>query len=295
MSNGDALKQAQQKLSELLEAARTGAIIPFRLPTQIEEIEALLVQAEEEQAEAQRKAAVPADTEQLIKDHAEFISIAVHELRTPMTSIRGYADMLNTPAMGELNDMQKQFLDVIRTNTKRMEGLLADVSNVSKVKARTLKLAEKMDMFKNIAMRLEKQSKPIAEELGRQIEFNIPQGLPILNTDGEFFTVALMKMIENGLRYSPEGDGKVTVSATADGNTLVITIADNGVGIPPEELEQLGTLYFRGDDDLINSYKGSGLGIPIAFGIIEMLGGSTEIKSTPGQGTTCTVRLKGMS
>ncbi len=295
MSNGDALKQAQQKLSELLEAARTGAIIPFRLPTQIEEIEALLVQAEEEQAEAQRKAAVPADTEQLIKDHAEFISIAVHELRTPMTSIRGYSDMLNTPAMGELNDMQKQFLDVIRTNTKRMEGLLADVSNVSKVKAHTLKLTEKMDMFKNIAMRLEKQAKPIAEELGRQIEFDVPQGLPILNTDGEFLTVAFMKMIENGLRYSPEGDGKVTVSAAADGNTLVVTIADNGVGITTEELEQLGTLYFRGDDDLVNSYKGSGLGIPIAFGIIEMLGGSTEIESTPGQGTTCTIRIKGMS
>ncbi len=298
MPNGDALQQAREKVKALLEAARTGAIIPIRLPGQIEEIEKLLEQAEEEAAEAEKaakQAAVPADVDELIKENAKFVSVAVHELRTPMTSIRGYADMLNQPAMGELNDMQKQFLDVIRTNAKRMESLLADVSYANKVRAKVLKLTPKMDMFKNVAMGLEKKARPIAEELGRQLEFDIPDGLPLLNTDGEMLQLALMKLIENGLRYSPKDTGKVVVRGAADGNTLVITIEDNGIGMTEEEIAQLGTLYFRSDNQVVRDYKGSGLGIPIAYGIIEMLDGSIEVESKPDEGTKFTIRIKGMS
>jgi signal transduction histidine kinase len=204
--------------------------------------------------------------------------------------------MLNTPAMGELNPMQKQFVDVIRTNTKRMEGLLTDVSYVTKLRAGTLRLNEKMDMFKNIAMMLQKKAEPIATELNRQLEIEeVPQGLPLLNTDGEMLSNALIKLIENGLRYSAEGDGKVTVSSTHEGNTLKIVIADNGIGMTSEELAQLGSLYFRSDNDLVRSYKGSGLGITIAYGIVELLGGKVTVESEVNKGTTFTVSLPGMS
>jgi signal transduction histidine kinase len=296
MPDGDALQQARAQIKELLEAARKGIIIPVRLPTQIEAIEALLEQADSQQAEAAKATAVPANVDELLKSQAQFISHAIHELRTPVTSIRGYSDMLNTPAMGELNPMQKQFVDVIRTNTKRMEGLLTDVSYVTKLRAGTLRLNEKMDMFKNIAMMLQKKAEPIATELNRQLEIEeVPQGLPLLNTDGEMLSNALIKLIENGLRYSAEGDGKVTVSSTHEGNTLKIVIADNGIGMTSEELAQLGSLYFRSDNDLVRSYKGSGLGITIAYGIVELLGGKVTVESEVNKGTTFTVSLPGMS
>ena len=108
-----------------------------------------------------------------------------------MTSIRGYSDMLRS--MGALNDMQKQFVETIRTNSRRMEGLLTDVSDTAKIKAGALRTNLKMDMFKNIAMMVEKQAQPVTEELGRKLTFDIPQGLPILNVDGELLAKAALQ------------------------------------------------------------------------------------------------------
>src|SRR5689334_6416725 len=113
MANESALQEARAQLAELLKGARTGAIVPIRLPGQIEAIDALLEQAAEEHAEELKKNSAPPSLETYMQEQAAFISHAVHELRTPMTSIRGYTDMLNTPAMGELNEMQKQFLDTV--------------------------------------------------------------------------------------------------------------------------------------------------------------------------------------
>ena len=290
----DALTQARALVDELLEAARTGAIIPVRLPGQIEAIKEMLEQVETEQESGGGQPEVPADMQEFLKAQAEFVSIAVHELRVPMTSIRGYADMLNTPTMGELNDMQKQFLGTIRTNARRMETLLTDVSDTAKIRGGTLKLNTKMDMYKNIVMRVEKDMAPLAEEMGRTLTFETPQGLPLLTTDGDLLAKALNKLVENALRYTQE-DGVVTVKAEGGGNVLRISIEDNGIGITPEDMAQLGTVYFRSDNDYVRSYKGSGLGIPIAYGIVRLLDGKVEVESEPDKGTRFILTFTGMS
>ncbi len=295
MTQQDALAQAHALIDDLLEAARTGAIIPIRLPGQIEAIKNALVESRNDSQEsAPAKAEVPADMQAFLQEQAEFISTAVHELRVPMTSIRGYADMLNTPAMGELNEMQKQFLQTIRVNAKRMETLLTDVSDVSKIRGGTLKISPKMDMFKNIVMRVEKDMTPVAEEMGRTLTFDVPQGLPLLNIDGELLAKALKKLVENALRYTLDG-GVVTVRAEGEGSRLHIIIEDNGIGMTPEEIAQLGTIYYRADHDHVRSYKGSGLGIPIAYGIFELLDGQVKVESEPDKGTRFIISFTGMS
>lgn len=298
MTQQNALAQAQALVDELLEAARTGAIIPVRLPGQVEAIKNALTEAEAQaqdgSSSAPAAAEIPADRETFLREQAEFISIAVHELRVPMTSIRGYADMLNTPSMGELNDMQKQFLQTIRTNAKRMETLLTDVSDMSKIRGGTLKINPKMDMFKNIALRVEKEMLPVADEMARTLVFDIPQGLPLLNIDGDLLAKALSKLVENGLRYTLDG-GEVRVRGEAEDNLLRIIIEDNGIGMTADEVAQLGTVYFRADHDHVRSYKGSGLGIPIAYGIINALDGKVSVESEPDNGTRFTISLTGMS
>lgn len=288
----DPLAQARRLVGELLEAARSGAIVPVRLPGQLEAIAAALDEASAGPAAA--PAAPLPDQADYLREQAVFISTAVHELRIPMTSIRGYADMLNTPSMGELNPMQRQFLDVIRANTRRMEGLLTDVSDLSKLRGGTLRVNPRMDTFKNIALRVENAMQPLAAELGRTLTFDIPQGLPLLNLDGDLLAKALNKLVENALRYTRD-DGQVTLSASSAGDQLQVRVADNGIGMTPEELAQLGTPYFRSEDEYVRTYKGSGLGIPIAYGIIALLGGSLQVESQPGQGTTFTIVLPGMS
>ncbi len=292
----DSLTQARAMLNDLTEAARKGQIIPIRLTGQLEAILELIDKAQEEKNQpTASNGDAGGDLEAYRKDLAGLLSHGFHDLRLPLTNIRGYSDMLASPAMGELSDMQKQFVGTIRTNSRRLETLLTDVSDMSKIRGGTLKISPKMDMFKNISMMIERQMSPLAEELGRKIEFDIPQGLPLLNIDSEMLTKALSKLVENSLRYTPPEGAPVKISGRGEGNKLHIIIEDHGIGMKPEELAQLGTPYFRADDDLVLSYKGSGLGIPIAYGIIQLLDGTVSVTSQPGQGTTFTVTVTGMS
>lgn len=291
----DALTQARTLIDELLQAAQKGTITGRSLPGQVQAIADVLAQADSAAPAAQNSApAFSGDAEALIREQAEFMSIAIHDLRLPMTSIRGYADMLNMPAMGELTDMQKQFVQIILTNTRRMESLLMDVSDINKLRASMLRANPKMDMYKNIGSRVEKAMMPTAQEMNRTLTFDYPQGLPLLNTDGDLLARAMNKLVENALRYTKDG-GHVTVTAHGEGNSLHIQIQDDGIGMTAEELAQLGTPYFRSEDEYVRNYKGSGLGIPIAYGIVHMLGGSVNIESQHGQGTTVTITLPGVS
>jgi signal transduction histidine kinase len=286
------IQDAQNKLQELIENAKKGAIIPIRLAGQLEEIAALLDGAAAPSPDA--PSAGNTNESDILREQAYFISHAIHELRTPMTSIRGYSDMLVNPAMGALTDMQKQFIETIRTNSRRMDTLMTDVSDIAKIRGGTLKIAVKMDMFKNIAMMVENAMKPTADQIGRSLMFDIPQGLPLLNTDGELLAKAINKLVENGLRYQEREDGSVTVRGRAEGNTLVIEIADTGFGMTADDLAQLGTLYYRSEDERVRAYKGSGLGVPVAYGIVKALGGSTSVESKVEAGTTFRVRIAGM-
>jgi len=290
MTDHPSVERARALLVELLAAAKTGAIIPARLPDQIN---AILAALPEPGATAAPEEPSGSDRAAWLKDQAYFLGHAIHELRTPMTSIRGYSDMLSNSAMGPLTDMQRQFLDTVRTNSRRMETLLTDFSDMNKIRAGTLKLATKVDMFKNIAGLVEKFAAPLANQLGTTFSMEIPSGLSILNTDGELFAKALNKLVENALRYQrPDAATKlVTLRASADGQTLVVQVIDHGIGMTPEEIAQLGTIYFRSDHEVVRSFKGSGLGIPVAYGILAALGGMVSVDSTPNTGTTFTVRL----
>lgn len=290
----EALAQARAMLDELVQAAKTGAIIPIRLPGQLEEIRAALEPKPDDGAAAAASGG-GGDLDAFKKDFAVLLSHGFHDLRLPLTSIRGYSDMLGTPGMGELNPMQQQFLATVRVNSRRLESLLMDVSDLSKIYLGTLKITAKMDMFKNIAMMVEKTMRPTADDLGRTLTLDIPSGLPILNVDAEILAKALNKLVENGLRYMPPEGGEVRVGATGDSSTLNILIQDNGIGMTPDEVAKLGTPYFRGDSEIVLAHKGSGLGVPIAYNLINMLGGTVNVTSEPGQGTTFTIALAGMT
>ena len=106
---------------------------------------------------------------------------------------------------------------------------------------------------------------------------------------------ALNKLVENGLRYQGKAGGEVKVSARAEANKLIVTVSDSGIGMSADDLAQLGTLYFRSDNDTVREFKGSGLGIPVAYGIIRLLGGEVSAASEPGTGSTFTVTLPGRS
>ncbi len=232
-----------------------------------------------------------------VQETASFASLMVHEIRKPMTSIRGYIDMLAKPGMvGPLNEMQTQFVSTIRTNAIRMEGLVADISDISKLNSGRLRLEAKMTTFGQIVMDVQKQADALITEYGQTVNWDIPQGLPFLNTDAKQLAKVLFYLLRNAIQYAPKGIGQITVKAEkVESNTLHVTIADNGIGMSAEEIARLGELFYRADNELVTSERGYGLGIPIAQGLLKLMGGSFDlVTSEVGKGSTFGFTLPGM-
>lgn len=282
------IAKAREHVTALIAAARAGAKVDVG---QLEVLARMLDQVEIDRT----RASAGMDLRAILTDTAEFWKTAIHELRTPMTSIRGYSDMLAKPEMGgQLAEMQQKLLGVVRNNSRRMESLLADFSIMNKLRAGVLQLKPKLDTVKNIAMMVEKRIEPTAAELGRKLIVNVPSGLPMLQTDGEHLSMALAKLVENGLRYSSAENGKVELTAQQDGTHIQIIVSDNGIGMTTEDITRLGKPYFRADHETVRAYKGSGLGVPIAYSLMAALGGTINVDSTPGKGTRWIVRLPAM-
>jgi signal transduction histidine kinase len=204
--------------------------------------------------------------------------------------------MLGKSLAGELpidDAMKVQFVETIRANVTRMEHLVADISDMSKIQSGRIRLDPKMDMYKNIAMQLEKDMAGFATEQGQTLTFETPDGLPILNLDSTRLVQAIEKMIHNAIQYTPKG-GEVIVRAENIDGRLKISVIDNGIGISDEEQAHIGELFWRADSELVRSFKGHGLGLPIAIGFTKLLGGDFFFESTPDQGSTFGVIVSGM-
>jgi signal transduction histidine kinase len=252
-----------------------------------------LLAAAERRGEGQDTAELRQQIDEMIATTAQFNSVMVHEIRVPMTSIRGYADMLSKNVVGELNDMQMQFVETIRSNVIRMEHLVADISDISKLKSGRMRFDPKMDMYKNIAMQAQKANADLAAAHQHTFTFETPDGLPLLNLDSTRLTQALNKLIINALQYTPDG-GQITVRAEGVDGKLKVSVIDNGVGMSEDEQAHIGELFWRADNDLVRSFKGHGLGLPIAIGFIEQLGGEFFFESEPDKGSTFGFIVSGM-
>ena len=220
----------------------------------------------------------------------------VHEVRKPMTSIRGYADMLAKPDLiGPLNDMQKQFMDIIRNNVLSMEALVTDISDFNKISSGRMKLDSKMTTFGQVIMDVQKQTEALIAKFNHQITWNVPQGLPILVTDAKQLAKVIVKFVQNALQYTPPGTGQITVTAAPlEGNLIQVAVIDNGIGMKPEEVARLGEAFYRADHELVTSQKGYGLGIPVAFGLLNIMNSPVTVHSEPGVGTTISFQISGM-
>lgn len=248
----------------------------------------------EDQVNNPSNSEMPTTADEVTQMFSQFISVMVHELRKPMTSIRGYADMLDKRVVGELNEMQGQFVSTIRSNVISMEHLLSDISDISKMRTGRMSAENKMDLAKNLLMDVEKKTKEQAEQRHHNLVFDVPDGLPLLNLDSVRASQAVVKLVENAIKYTPEG-GQIRVTAKPVEGGLEITVDDNGVGMQPDEVQRLGELWFRGDDELVTSQKGYGLGIPIAFECMKLVNGRLFYKSEKNVGSSFGIFLPGMS
>jgi signal transduction histidine kinase len=218
----------------------------------------------------------------------EFVAFVSHELKQPMTSMKGYTDLLIKGIGGILNDQQKQFLQVIRTNIGRMDRLVQDLLDISRIEAGRLKLEMGPVVPEEVVSEAIQAFEQAITSRHQQLQMNIEPDLPIIRGDRGRLIQVLTNLVSNANKYTPEG-GTITIDVgqqSEKGQDFVRwSIRDTGVGLTPEELEKLFTKYFRSDNPTVRSVQGTGLGLVITRSIVEMHGGHIWVESEYQKGS----------
>ena len=226
---------------------------------------------------------------------SEFVATVSHELRTPMTAIKGYVDILLMGAAGPLTDQQRRFLNTVKSNTDRLNLLVSDLLDISRIEAGHIALVKEEIDLAALIEEVIAEAKRRANEENRPMEFKteIAPDLPPVIADRERIRQVIENLVENAYRYTPEG-GKVTVTAhLAEGNKIQVDVSDTGIGIPPEEQERVFERFYRGENPLVMASAGTGLGLAIVKTLVEMHGGEIWVESEgiPGKGSTFSFTL----
>ncbi|MFQ5576772.1 MAG: GAF domain-containing protein, partial [Anaerolineae bacterium] len=220
----------------------------------------------------------------------EFMSVASHELKIPMTSIKGYAKMLEMVGGDSFTDQQKEFVRIITANTNRMNRLVSDLLDVSRIEAGRIKLEMEHvsinDVVQEVTQLVDTQIK--AKEL--HLNVDIPPHTPPVWADHGRLVQVLTNLVSNAYKYTPQG-GRINVKARQtngqDNNKILsVCVSDTGYGISPEDQEQLFSKFFRSADQNIRDVRGTGLGLAITRSLVEMHGGTMWFESTLGKGST---------
>jgi GAF domain-containing protein/nitrogen-specific signal transduction histidine kinase len=225
---------------------------------------------------------------------SEFVATVSHELRTPMTAIKGYVDILTMGAAGALNENQMHFLDVVRNNIDRLNILVSDLLDISRIESGRVTLNTRSVNLYEIAeevvtetlRRSQTENKPMA------LSVDAPKNLPPVLGDTDRVRQILSNLVNNAYNYTPE-NGTIHVNIHQENGDLQVDVEDNGIGIKADDQARLFERFYRGEHPLVLATPGTGLGLPIVRQLIEMHKGKLWMKSTgiPGEGSTFSFTL----
>jgi signal transduction histidine kinase len=225
---------------------------------------------------------------------SDFVSLVAHELKNPMTSIKGYTELLATGAVGEVNEMQASFLNTIRSNTERMSTLVSDLNDNSKIEAGRLRLDFGSVQLAELLDEIIQSTRRQIDEKKQTVQSELPEHLPPVWCDRTRLGQILINLVSNANKYTPEG-GLLLIGAEASANhwdpagagrVVHVWLRDNGIGISPEDQQKMFQKFFRSEDPKAREVPGAGLGLNITRSLVEMQGGRIWFESQHRQGTT---------
>lgn len=247
------------------------------------------------------------DLTEAIESKSEFMGFAAHELKNPLQSVRGFADLLRTGKTGELTDLQHGFIETIYSNANRMEIIISDLRDAAALEANKLKVQPEPISFYHVVIETLRPFQTQLNDKHQTVINNINEQLPLVLGDSNRLIQVMTNLISNAHKYSPEGS-TITLNAhlianptSLNGNppsarsssnlkiqpVLHITVEDNGIGMSEEDLKRIfQERYFRSENEEARQQPGTGLGMMITQKIVELHGGKIWVESKLGEGTT---------
>ncbi|MCA9340045.1 MAG: HAMP domain-containing histidine kinase, partial [Candidatus Saccharibacteria bacterium] len=221
----------------------------------------------------------------------EFVSMASHQLRTPLTSIKGYLSMVLEGDVGKITAEQRQLLDEAFTSSERMVHLISDFLNVSRLQTGKFMIDRKKTDLANVVSQEVESMKQIAESHGMTIRYRQPSVFPVLYIDDDKLRQVIMNFIDNAIYYSPDSRAPIIVKLAVEDGYAVFRVVDKGMGVPVEVQRQLFTKFFRAENARKQRPDGTGIGLYLAKRVIDGHGGKLVFESAEGKGSTFGFRL----
>ena len=220
---------------------------------------------------------------------SDLISIVSHELRSPLTSIKGYIDLLISGDLGAVAEEHHKYLEIVLNNANRLATLIDDMLDLSRIESGKLTMIFGKVDIKYLCDLVYLTFKPQAAQKNLNFQLDVPQGLSV-SGDVDRLQQALMNLVSNAIKYTPE-EGTVRIRAYRDNGNICLEVSDTGFGISPENQKKLFQKFFRVKDKRTRNIGGTGLGLCITRSIVEAHEGEVTVESQEGAGATFRIRL----
>ena len=213
-----------------------------------------------------------------------FISIAAHELKTPLTALHGFSQLLQDERIARNPEKRKKFLKIIEEETMRLGNLVTNVLELSRFDLGTLKITIEEVNIPELLNSVKEQMVENAKEKGLKLKVEIDEKLPKIKTDKEKLREILINLVHNSIKFTEKGGIKIGCKKVGD--YVEFSVADTGLGIPKKSQSKIFTRFFQVESPYTRKTKGSGLGLSVCKALVEVLGGKIWFKSKVGKGTT---------
>ena len=222
---------------------------------------------------------------------SQFLANMSHEFRTPLNAILGYTHMLLHGVTGPISEQQRKSLTRIDSNSRHLLALINDILDITRIEAGRMPLNLTTFRIPELVKEVMSELEPIIKRSNLGVAARMPRSLPSLKSDRQKVKQIVLNLLSNALKFTP--DGSVTISAAFDSRSRTVDIAvrDTGVGIPPDDQAKVFEDFRQLDSSPARGYGGTGLGLSICRRLSQMLGGTIDLKSDFGRGSTFILRL----
>ena len=225
------------------------------------------------------------DLKRVERIRRDFVANVSHELRTPVTVIKGYAETLLSGDLADDPQRRERFLGIIQKHAERLSSLVRDLLTLSELESGEVSMQPQKVQLEDAVKQALLLVGQRGEEKGVILEWLGDAGAGCVRADRSRLDQVLINLLDNAIKYSPQG-GKVTVQAVEEGGMVRVSVRDTGIGIPAKDLPRLFERFYRVDEARSRDKGGTGLGLSIVKHIVQAHGGSVQVESTQGQGST---------